>query len=57
MDAPLPGAIPIAAASFPLGTGLEADNIAPRAFVSLSMQALLALFVLLAAFEGKGSWC
>ena len=53
----MPEAIVAAAQSFPLGTGLGADNIAPRAFARLSGDALLALTILFAAFEEAGSWC
>ena len=57
MEELMPDAIVAAAGSFPVGTGLGADNISPRAFGRLSMQALTALAVLFSAFEAVGSWC
>ena len=45
-----------AALSFPPGTGLGVDNIAPQAIARLSVQALLALSALFSAFELRGSW-
>ena len=45
------------ARSFPTGTGLGADNLAPRAVARLSDAALLALIALFEAFEALGSWC
>ena len=52
----MPEAIRQAAATFPLGTGTGADNIAPRAFTRLSDQALSALACLFIAFESAGHW-
>ena len=52
----LPWAIRIAASTFPPGTGLGADNIAPRAFSRLSEEGLVALAFLFAQFELAGSW-
>ncbi len=51
-----PRAIRDAAASFPVGTGLGADNIAPRAVMRLSEEALVLLALLFALFEQAGSW-
>ena len=51
-----PGAIRAAASTFPLGTGLGGDNIAPRAFLRLSDTACAALALLLAPFESAGNW-
>ena len=45
-----------AAMTFPAGTGLGADNIAPRAVNRLSDRAIEALAVLYAALERLGSW-
>ena len=45
-----------AAASFPLQTGVGADNIAPRALLRLSDEALLALMALLVKMEKVGNW-
>ena len=53
----LPAALVTAASTFPLGTGLGCDNIAPRAFARLSAGALLALSALFLAFERQGAWC
>ena len=53
----LPNAVEMAASSFPIGTGLGADNISPRAVTRLSAGAMIALATLLMAFEGLGSWC
>ena len=52
----LPWAIRNAAATFPAGTGLGADNIAPRAFARLSEEALGSLAALFAQFELIGRW-
>jgi hypothetical protein len=52
----LPWAIRAAAATFPIGTGLGADNVSPRAFTRLSEDALAALAVLYAQFELVGRW-
>jgi hypothetical protein len=57
LQALLPDAICPAAASFPIGTGLGADNISPRAFMRLSRSAIIAFATLLMAFEKKGGWC
>ena len=57
VQALMPGAIAAAAATFPIATGLGADNIAPRAFGRLSAQALVALTALFLAFEQHGTWC
>ena len=46
----------MAASSFPIGTGLGADNISPRAILRLSSEALAALVTLLVAFEALGHW-
>ncbi len=56
LQALMPWAIRRAADSFPMGTGLGADNIAPRAINRLSEDAILALCALLMAFERAGSW-
>ena len=53
----MPNAIVVASSSFPVGTGLGVDNIAPRAMSRLSQQAILALVALFNAFEDKGDWC
>ena len=45
-----------AAASFPVGTGVGADNIAPRALLRLSDAALEALAGLLCKMEAAGIW-
>ena len=52
----LPWAIRTAASTFPIGTGLGADNIAPRAFTRLSEAALQALAFLYTQFELIGHW-
>ena len=52
----LPWAIRQASLSFPCGTGLGAENIAPRAFARLSDELLTALCVLLTAIELLGVW-
>ncbi len=57
LEALMPNAVAIAANSFPIGTGLGVDNIAPRALSRLSHQALVALVALFMAFECKGDWC
>ena len=46
----------LAALTFPAGTGLGADNIAPRAFARLSSEALTALATILMAAEALGDW-
>ena len=51
-----PCALRMAASSFPIGTGLGSDNIAPRAMLRLSDVALLALALLLTCFEALGEW-
>ena len=56
LAAMLPDAIYGAARSFPVGTGLGQDNIAPRALLRLSRQAIVALAVLFEAFERRGQW-
>ena len=53
----MPNAISLAANSFPMGTGLGADNISPRAISRLSAAAILALATIFMAFETNGSWC
>eukprot|EP00973_Karenia_brevis_P001377 186728-Karenia_brevis.AAC.1 len=45
-----------ASMSFPAGTGLGCDNVAPRAISRLSDRLLLALCVLFEAFEKIGKW-
>ena len=45
-----------AAMSFPAGTGLGGDNIAPRAINRLSDQVLLCLATLFHAIEQAGRW-
>jgi hypothetical protein len=52
----LPWAIDAAAKTFPVATGLGADNISPRALCRLSGEALLALAVLFRMFENCGHW-
>jgi endonuclease/exonuclease/phosphatase family metal-dependent hydrolase len=55
--APLwPWAIIEAVSTFPVGTGLGADNVAPRALRRLSEAAIVALIALFLAFEAAGSW-
>ena len=55
--APLwPWAIIEAVSTFPVGTGLGADNVAPRALRRLSEAAIEALIALFLAFEAAGSW-
>ena len=51
-----PCALRSAAASFPVGTGLGADNISPRALTRLSEPALVAFALLLASFGALGKW-
>ena len=46
-----------AAMTFPPNTGLGGDAIAPRAITRLSDEAIRALAILFATFEGEGSWC
>ena len=53
----MPWAITVASATFPLGTGLGADNISPRAISRLSAAAVAALATIFMAFEANGSWC
>ena len=53
----MPNAVVIAATSFPIGTGLGADNISPRAITRLSAAGICALAALFMAFEAKGDWC
>ena len=57
LEALLPEAIRAAAATFPPGTGLGADHVAPRAVLRLSPAALVALAALFVAFEAQGTWC
>jgi len=52
----LPWAIKQAAGTFPVGTGLGADNVAPRAYARLSVQLLRALCAIMMALELNGSW-
>ena len=52
----LPWAITRACESFPLNTGLGGDNIAPRAVLRLSTEAIESLAVLFMVFEGLGTW-
>ena len=58
--APLPPIRPsdlrLAALSFPIGTGLGADNTAPRAVARLSDKLLRDLCIILIAVELLGSW-
>jgi hypothetical protein len=55
--APLwPWAIVEAVSTFPVGTGLGADNVAPRALRRLLAAAIKALIALFLAFEAAGSW-
>ena len=49
-------AIKRAAASFPAGTGLGMDNVAPRAIIRLSEAAIVALALLFKAMELAGTW-
>ncbi len=51
------GAVKAAAMTFPINTGLGADNFSPRAVCRLSDEAICALVVLFAAFERCGNWC
>ena len=51
-----PWALRMACSSFPTGTGLGADNVAPRALLRLSHAAFLALATLLMASEELGDW-
>ena len=48
--------IKAAAASFPLHTGVGADNISPRALLRLSDEALNALARLIVKMEGACHW-
>ena len=52
----LPEAIRIAAKTFLAGTGLGHDHISPRAFLRLSVHAIVSLAKLFMAFERRGSW-
>jgi len=52
----MPWALRRAALTFPAGTGLGSDNIAPRALCRLSDAAVGALCKLLAAMELLGNW-
>ena len=52
----LPWALKQAALSFPAGTGLGADQIAPRAYARLSDHLLRAFCSILMAIELAGSW-
>ena len=52
----MPLALIESAATFPIDTGLGADNIAPRASLRLSHRAIVALASMLTAFERLGSW-
>ena len=56
MDDLMLHALKAAASSFPLHTGLGADNIAPRALLRLSDTALLALINLRMKMEQVGEW-
>ena len=49
-------AVRVAAMTFPAGTGLGGDNVAPRALARLSDSALLALVRILMAAEALGAW-
>jgi hypothetical protein len=49
-------ALRVAAMTFPAGTGLGGDNVAPRAFGRLSDSALSALARILMAAEALGAW-
>ena len=51
-----PWALTLAARSFPVATGLGADNAAPRAFARLSDEAMLALCTLFSLCEVSGTW-
>ena len=44
------------AASFPVGTGVSTDNLAPRAFLRLSDAMLTGLCAILMACELLGAW-
>ena len=46
-----------AARTFPIHTGLGADNLAPRAVARLSDDAIHMLCLLFMAFEATGGWC
>ena len=50
------GAIRAAASSFPAGTGVGCDNVAPRAVARLSDEVLAALGDLFLACESTGDW-
>ena len=52
----LPSALRKAASTFPVGAGLGADNIAPRALNRLSDEAIQYLCKILSAMELLGSW-
>ena len=47
----MPLALTESAATFPIDTGVGADNVAPRAYLRLSTDAIKALAALLTAFE------
>jgi len=51
-----PAALRASAATFPVGTGKSADNIAPRAIGRLSDRALKALAAILLSAELLGGW-
>ena len=53
----MPMALSAAAFTLPIGTGLGADNVSPRAFLRLSAAAIAALTTLFMAFERAGTWC
>jgi hypothetical protein len=46
-----------AARTFPIHTGLGADNLAPRAVARLSNDSMHMLCLLFMAFEATGGWC
>ena len=52
----LPLALQESAATFPIDTGVGADNIAPRAYLRLSNAAIRTLAALLTALEKIGAW-
>ena len=51
-----PDAIRAASRTFPTGTGVGVDTIAPRAFMRLSDSALACLANMLMQFEAVGHW-
>jgi len=56
LDPLLPWALRRSAASFPVGTGVGAENIAPRAILRLSDELVKALCAILMATELLGQW-